>query len=331
MARITVYGAGAMGTAFAIHSSRAGNDTTLWASEFDARVLPSLTDDRKHPALPEHLPDGLRVLGPDDLAEASQDPDFAVMGAHSGGARTLAQIVKEDVGEDPVVISLAKGLEPETGTRMSEVYAEEVGHGRVVAVGGPCLAGELAEGLPSAVVFAGSNRAFAESARDALQTKDYRVHVTDDLVGVEYCTVLKNVAAIGLGILDGLAKGAGEREYRNAKSALFTQAVAEQVRLITALGGRAETVMGLAGLGDTLVTSIGGRNRLYGELLGEGTEPNEALEGMVRRGMTVEGVDSARDVRELTSKAEADLPFHVTVQRIVFEGADPATILECLT
>ncbi|MEX2457919.1 MAG: NAD(P)H-dependent glycerol-3-phosphate dehydrogenase [Actinomycetota bacterium] len=331
MARVTVYGAGAMGTAFAIHSSRAGNDTILWASEFDARVLPALQGDRKHPALPEHLPDSLRVMGPDDLAEASANPDYAVMGAHSGGARTLAQIVAADVGEDPVAVSLAKGLEPETGKRMSEVYAEEVGHSRVVAVAGPCLAGELAEGLPSAVVFAGTDRRFAEGARDAFQTAAYRVHVTDDVIGVEYCTVLKNVAAIGLGILDGMAKGSGDLEYRNAKSALFAQAVGEQVRLITALGGTADTVMGLAGLGDTLVTSLGGRNRLYGELLGEGSKPREALDGMVSRGMTVEGVDSARDVGKLTAATGVDVPFHAAVNRIVFEDAEPASILESLT
>lgn len=330
MARITVYGAGAMGTAFAIHAARAGNETILWASEYDARVLPALRDERKHPALPEHLPESLRVAGPDELGEVSENPDFAVMGAHSGGARTLAQIVMADVGEDPAVISLAKGLEPETGKRMSEVYAEEVGHGRVISVGGPCLAGELAEGLPCAVVYAGASRSFAESARDALQTKDYRVHCTDDLVGVEYCTVLKNVAAIGLGILDGLAKASGEREYRNAKSALFAQAVEEQVRLVGALGGRAETVMGLAGLGDTLVTSLGGRNRMYGELIGEGTDPKEALDGMVRRGMTVEGVDSAKDADRLTREAGVEVPFHQNVQRILFEGADASTILECL-
>jgi glycerol-3-phosphate dehydrogenase (NAD(P)+) len=267
-------------------------------------------------------------MGPDELPEASEDPDFAVMGASSGGARSLGQMVAEDVGSEPVVVSLAKGTEPETGKRMSEVYGEIFGHDLVVSVGGPCLAGELAEGLPSAVVYASARRDTAEEAREAFQTKGYRVHVTEDLIGVEYCTVLKNVAAIGLGILDGLAKGTGEREYRNAKSALFAQAVAEQVKLVTALGGQAETVTGLAGLGDTLVTSLGGRNRLYGELLGEGSKPQEALDGMVRRGMTVEGVDSAKDVGRLTKETGVDVPFHAAVDRIVFGGEDPSTILE---
>jgi len=330
MAKVTVYGAGAMGTAFAMHSCRAGNDTILWGSEFDAKVLPVLKDQRKHPALPEHLPDSLRLMGPEELAAASQDRDFAVMGAHSGGARTLAQMVADEVGEEALVVSLAKGTEPETGKRMSEVYTEEFGHRLVVSVGGPCLAGELAEEVPTSVVYASSELRTARSAAGVFRTPRYHVHVTEDLIGVEYCTVLKNVAAIGLGIVDGLAKGSGEREYRNAKSALFTQAVAEQVKLVTALGGKAETVTGLAGLGDTLVTSLGGRNRMYGELLGEGTKPQDALEGMVGRGMTVEGVDSAKDVGRLTAETGVDVPFHAAVDRIVFGGADPTTILECL-
>ncbi len=214
--------------------------------------------------------------------------------------------------------------------RMSEVYAEEVGHSLVVSVGGPCLASEVAEELPSAVVFASAHPDVAEELRPVFETKTYRVTVSDDLLGVEYCTVMKNVTAIGLGILDGLGKGSGQ-EYRNARSALFAQGISEQARLIAKLGGKADTVYGLAGLGDTLVTSLGGRNRLYGELLGEAQEPEAALRGMVERGMTVEGVDSARDVHRLAAEAGMELPFHDTVYRIIFEGASPESALECLT
>src|SRR6266508_240656 len=91
--RVTVFGAGAMGTAFAMHLSRIGNETVLWASEYDTKVLPALTEDRRHPSLPEHLPDSLRIIGPDQLDVASKDVEIAVMGAHSGGARSLGRIV----------------------------------------------------------------------------------------------------------------------------------------------------------------------------------------------------------------------------------------------
>ena len=324
-----MFGAGAMGTAVAMHLARQANETTLWASEFDRSVLPALTEERRHPALPAPLPDRLTVRGPEGLAAAANDIDIAVMGAHSGGARTLARIVMAGCGSLPLVVGIAKGLEVDTLKRMSEVYAEEVGHERVVSVGGPCLAGEIAQGLPTAAVFGAAHPDAARQAAEAFRSKTFHVAITGDLAGLEYCTVGKNVAAIGLGILDGMGKVSG-LEYRNAKSALFTQAFAELVELVVALRGKAETVAGLAGLGDTLVTSLGGRNRLFGELLGEGAEPKEALRDLSRQGMTVEGVDSARDVRLLAQRRGLDLPFLELVHAILFEGAPATSIMDCL-
>lgn len=324
-----MFGAGAMGTAIAMHLARNGNETILWASEFDRNVLPALLGERRHPALPEHLPDSLQVIAPDGLDQAAGGCEIAVMGAHSGGARTLAQMVMKGVGSLPLVVGVAKGLEPESLKRMSEVYTEEVGHERVISVGGPCLAGELAQGLPSAVVFASRQAESAEAAVGAFRSPNYHVSITDDLAGVEYCMVAKNVAAIGVGILDGLGEGIGF-EYRNAKAALFTRACAEMVHLVVALGGRAETVSGLAGLGDALVTSLGGRNRLFGELLGEGVAPNDALDDLMRKGMTVEGVESSRDMAKLAEGRGLELPFFEQIHRIVFDGAPAGSILECL-
>jgi glycerol-3-phosphate dehydrogenase (NAD(P)+) len=329
VARTTVFGAGAMGTAIAMHLARRGNPTVLWASEFDRSILSALVEERRHPALPEHLPDSLRVLGPDDLTEAADGIEIAVMGAHSGGARTLVRIVMKGCGSLPLLVGVAKGLEPQTLKRMSEVYAEEVGHGRVISVGGPCLAGEVAQGLPCAVVFASKDAQSAQLAGNAFRSPAYHVSITDDLAGVEYCMVAKNVAAIGLGILDGLGKGIGF-EYRNAKAALFAQGCMELVELVVALGGRAETANGLAGLGDALVTSLGGRNRLFGELLGEGVAPDAALEDLLKKGMTVEGVESSRDVASLAEGKGLRLPFFEQVHRIVFDGASAASVLECL-
>jgi glycerol-3-phosphate dehydrogenase (NAD(P)+) len=323
--RVTVFGAGAMGTAIAMHLARAGQDTTLWGSEFDVAVLEVLLSARRHPLLPEHLPESLSVLGPGDIAAAGKDLELAILAANSRGARSLARIVREGCGAPGLVLGVAKGLEPETGLRMSEVHAEEMGHRRVVAMGGPCLAGELAQGLPSAAVFASADTADATVAAELFRSQHVRVSVTDDVTGVEYCTVAKNVAAIGLGILDGLGKQPGFT-YRNARSALFSLAVAELVELIVGLGGRPETATGLAGLGDTLVTSLGGRNRLYGELIGEGAEPKTALDDLVSRGMTVEGVESARDITALAQKAGVHIPFHSQVCRVLFDG-EPATSL----
>jgi glycerol-3-phosphate dehydrogenase (NAD(P)+) len=268
-------------------------------------------------------------MGPDQLEVAAEGIEVAFMGAHSGGARTLARIVVEGTRSLPLVVSVAKGLEPETRKRMSEVYGEEVGHTNVVAMGGPVLAPELAEGAPSAAVMASEDRSSADEAAASFRTPQVAVAVTDDVAGLEYCTMAKNVAAIGMGIVDGLAK-ISDSDYRNAKAALFTQAIRELVELVTALGGRAETAYGLAGLGDTLVTSLGGRNRLYGEMIGEGAPPDHALSDLTGRGMTVEGVESARDVRELTRRLGLLLAFHAQVEAILFDGAPATTLLECM-
>jgi glycerol-3-phosphate dehydrogenase (NAD(P)+) len=329
VARVTVFGAGAMGTSVAMHLARLGHDVTLWASPYDEGVLDPLQEQRKHPGLPEHLPDALSVVGPDQLEAAAKDLEIAVMGAHSGGARTLARVVVDGCGSLPLMVGVAKGLEPVTGKRMSEVYAEEVGHERVVSMGGPCLAPEIAEGLPTAAVFAASPLSAAEAGAAAFRSGEFHVTVTDDVAGVEYCTVAKNVAAIGMGIVDGLAK-VSSSQYRNAKAALFSQAFAELVELVVALGGRPETVSGLAGLGDALVTSLGGRNRLFGEVVGEGTEPDAALRNLVERGMTVEGVESTADIHRLVGGVGLRLPFFAQVNAILFEGATPTSILDCL-
>ena len=250
------------------------------------------------------------------------------MAAHSGGARTLARVVVEQASL-PLTVSIAKGLEPHTKKRMTEVYAEEVGHSNVVAMGGPCLAGEIASGAPTAAVVAAVDPDSAAAAARCLRGSSFDVVETNDVLGVEYCTVAKNVAAIGMGILDGLAK-VRDSEFRNAKAALFAQAVRELVELVTALGGRAETAYGLAGVGDVLVTSLGGRNRLYGEMIGEGAAPQVALADLTGRGMTVEGVESARDVRELTGRMRLKLPLHAQVEMILFDGAPAASVLDCL-
>ncbi|MCA1831797.1 MAG: NAD(P)H-dependent glycerol-3-phosphate dehydrogenase [Actinomycetota bacterium] len=329
MARFTVFGAGAMGTAVAMHAARRGIDTALWANPYDDKVLGHIREEGRHPSLPEHLPTPLRIHGPEALGEAAAGCEVAVMGASSSGARSLSEMVREEIHDSAFVVSLGKGLEPETGKRMSEVYAEELPHATVVAMAGPCLAAELAQGLPSTAVWASANEIDARKAGEPLVHRTFQLQFTDDVIGVEYCTVLKNVAAIGAGLLDGLGKVLDE-DFKNAKAALFTKAIHEITEMIVAVGGRAETALGLAGLGDVLVTSLGGRNRLYGELVGAGGHPDEVVRDLERRGMTVEGVESAKDVRRLAEELHLDLPYHAAVERVVFEAADPNCILEVL-
>jgi glycerol-3-phosphate dehydrogenase (NAD(P)+) len=288
-----------------------------------------MRDERKHPLLPEHLPDGVDLLGPNELDAAARDVEIAVLAANSAGARSLASMVREHVADARVAVSVAKGLEPATGARMSEVYGEELTGVQVVVVGGPCLARELAEGLPTAAVWAAALTSIAEDSGKPFDDRHYQLSYTDDVIGVELCSMMKNVAAIGLGLLDGLGKSSGSG-YQNAKAALFTKAAREIVTLVTDLGGRAETAMGLAGIGDQLVTSLGGRNRLYGELVGSGDPPNDTLRELEAGGLTVEGVESTRHVLRLASERGLDLPYHEAIHRVLFDGARPHDVLEVL-
>jgi glycerol-3-phosphate dehydrogenase (NAD(P)+) len=327
---VAVFGAGAMGTALAIHLARNAHDVRLWGSEYDARVLPDLLHRRSHPALPGALPDAVAVHGPDDLDAASTGARVAVMAAHSAGARSLARLVKPGVGDDTrVVISIAKGLEPESRRRISEVYAEELDGRPVVAVGGPALAAEVAEGLPCAAVIGSTDPGGLAEATEVLSSQAYFVHATDDCAGLEICATAKNVGAIAEGILEALGQ-AREQGYKNARAALFTQAVEEMAALTVAVGGRRETAYGLAGMGDLLVTSLGGRNRQYGELVGSGVEPKQAERDMESRGMTVEGVESAADIHALAEKLGLDLPVHEAVFRAVHGGQPAETVLTAL-
>jgi len=326
---VTVFGAGAMGTAFAMHAARAGLPTSLWANEHDLAAYAAMREERKHPLLSEHLPDGVELRGPNELDAAARDVEIAVLAANSAGARSLASMVREHVAGARVVISVAKGLEPATGKRMSQVYGEEIAGADVVVVGGPCLARELAEGLPTAAVWAAGLSSVAEAAGKPFDDRRYQLTYSDDVVGVELCSMMKNVAAIGLGLLDGLGKSTGIG-YQNAKAALFTRAAQEIVTLVTELGGRPETAMGLAGIGDQLVTSLGGRNRLYGELVGTGDPPEDTLRELEAGGLTVEGVESTRDVRRLATEHGVHLPFHEAIHRVLFEGARPLEVLEVL-
>lgn len=329
MARVTVFGAGAMGTAMAIHAARRGAETALWANPRDSRVLDSLTKDRKHPAIPAHLPESLPVFGPDDLEKAAEGVEIAVLAANSAGMRSLAKMVSAVASDAAQVVSVAKGLEEDTFLRMSEVIGQEIPETPAVSIGGPCLASELAQELPTSVVWAAHQEATARAAGAAFETPAYQLFYTDDLIGTEYCSVIKNVAAIGMGLLDGLGMAMAEN-FKNAKAALFTKAMDEVATLVVALGGRAETALGLAGLGDCLVTGLGGRNRLYGELVGAGRHPRATLEDMRSRGLTVEGYDSSLDVAKLMTEHGLELPYHSAVYRVIVEGDDPRSLLEVL-
>jgi len=225
--------------------------------------------------------------------------------------------VVEALPGDAPVLSLTKGLDPQTGGRLSELVA-----GRpVAALSGPNFAEEIADGLPAATVIASEDEAFALELQRALSSLAFRVYASDDLTGVELCAAAKNVVALAAGGVDGLRLG------DNAKAALIARGLAEMARLGEACGARPETFAGLAGMGDLIVTcwSRHGRNRHAGELIAQGATPDEAI---VELG-TVEGLTTAPLLRDLSHRVGIELPITEGVCQVL-DGSDLHALAEGL-
>jgi glycerol-3-phosphate dehydrogenase (NAD(P)+) len=243
--------------------------------------------------------------------------------------RSALSRLKGHVPADVPVVSVAKGIENGTLKRPSEIILEVLGPRAVAALSGPSIAGELARGLPATMVTAsidatGTHGDEAEKLSRRIQelftTSYLRVYTNDDLMGVELAGALKNVIAIAAGILDGMQAG------NNAKAALLTRGLVEITRLGVALGAQAETFNGLAGMGDLVTTCISpeGRNRTFGQRVGQGEKPEEVLASMVG---VVEGMPTCRSVVEMAGKIGIEMPISRGLYAVLFEGRDPRSAI----
>ena len=287
--RFLVAGAGSWGTAFTRVLLDRGHDVVLTCRSREQADAIAQTGWNPH-----YLQGvDLSAAEPLALADAPDDADAVVVAVPS---KAFAAVVEALPGDAPV-ISLAKGLDPATGERLSTRV-----HGRAVAVlSGPNMAEEIAEGLPTAAVIASEDGGLAGELQDAINSSLFRVYVNPDLVGVELCGAAKNVIALAAGAVDGLRLG------DNAKASLIARGLAEMARLGEAAGARAETFAGLAGIGDLVVTcwSRYGRNRHAGELIAQGLTPERAVAEI---GQTVEGLTTAPVLRDLSHRLGVELP-----------------------
>jgi glycerol-3-phosphate dehydrogenase (NAD(P)+) len=287
---VFVVGGGSWGTAFSRLLVDRGHEVTLVCRDPEqAAVI------RETGRNPRYLPDvDLSPVAVVPVTEARiEDAELVVLAVPS---KAFADVASSLPGGAPVR-SLAKGLDPATGARLSTLV-----RGRPVAVlSGPNMAEEIATGLPTATVIASEDEALAERLQEAINSLVFRVYVNPDVVGVELCAAAKNVIAIAAGGVDGLRLG------DNGKAALITRGLVEMARLGEAFGGRPETFAGLAGMGDLIVTceSRHGRNRRAGELIARGATADEAL---AQIGQTVEGLTTAPALRALSHRAEIELP-----------------------
>jgi glycerol-3-phosphate dehydrogenase (NAD(P)+) len=315
MSAIAVLGAGSYGTALAIQLARLGTDTRLWGR--DGEHLRKLAAERVNA---EYLP-GCKfppALHPvADLRAAVQGADDVLLAVPSHALhpvlRTVAPMLKPGQG----LVSAVKGLEPETGKLVSEVMQDIVGRERKLAViSGPTFAKEVGLGMPTAVTVASTDADYAEHIVHALHGNGFRAYTSDDVIGVQVGGSVKNVLAIAVGIADGLGLGA------NTRAGVITRGLAEIMRLGEAMGGRRETFMGLAGLGDLVLTCTDdqSRNRRFGLALAKGKSVQQALTDIRQ---VVEGVRAAPEVLRLARKHHVEMPISEQVVRVLAGEISP--------
>ena len=310
MQRIGIIGAGAWGTALALAARRAGRDVILWAYEPD--VVAAINDGHANPT---YLPDvaldpAIRATG--DLAQAAR-ADAVLLCAPAQHLRRLCQSLASSWDSGTPAVVCAKGIEANTGALLTEVVAETLPGAIPAVLSGPTFAAEVARDLPTAVTLAAADAALADRLAEALGNAHLRIYTGTDLIGAEIGGAVKNVLAIACGMVEG--RGLGD----NARAALITRGLAEIVRLGLAKGARAETLMGLAGIGDLTLTcnAMQSRNFSLGVALGRGESLADVLGN---RRSVAEGVFTAASVVALAGRLMVDMPICAAVDAVLNRG-----------
>jgi glycerol-3-phosphate dehydrogenase (NAD(P)+) len=319
---IAILGAGSWGTAFAVHLARIGHAVRIWSIE-----APTIAEMRERRANAVYLPDVAlpeAIRPTTDIGEALAGVDIVVVVVPSHAMRSVARAGRPFFAPGAILVSAAKGLELDTLRRMSEVLAEESGGAHpVVAMSGPSFAVEVARELPTALSVASTRLAAAERVQAEFRGRFLRLYATTDVVGVEIGGALKNVIAIAAGVAEGLGLG------HNAQAALVTRGLVEITRLAVAAGGLRETLAGLTGLGDLVLTCTGpySRNRHVGIELARGRRLSEVLAGMK---MVAEGVKTTEAALALGARHGVELPITEQMAAVLDGRKTPRAALEDL-
>jgi glycerol-3-phosphate dehydrogenase (NAD(P)+) len=311
---ITIMGTGGWGTALAVLLQSNGHTVTLWG-RLKEEVEPIVAARENRAFLPGvKIPQEIIVTL--DTKVALGNAELVVLAVPSHGMRPICESLHGFLPAGVSLVSVAKGIENESGARMSQVIADVLRTDQVVVLSGPSHAEEVGRGIPTAVVVAAENRQPATVAQQAFMNGRFRVYTHSDVIGVELGGALKNVIALAAGICDGIGFG------DNTKAALCTRGLAEMGRLATALGARRETLFGLSGVGDLIVTAFSqhSRNRRFGERLGKG-ETAEQIAASTQ--MVAEGVKTARAAGSLAQRHGIDVPITHEVYAILYEGKSP--------
>lgn len=319
---IAILGAGSWGTALAVHLARVGHQVRLWGR--DPELVQAMSQTRVNPTyLPGvALPPQVTPVSRHQAALAGAR--LVVFAVPSHGFRAVVRAVSTSIPGDAVLVSATKGLETDSLERMSCVLEQEAGRGRpVVVLSGPSFASEVARALPTAVLSASRAADAAAYVQDRFRGPAFRIYVSDDVAGVEIGGATKNVIAIAAGVVEGLGLG------HNSMAALITRGLAEISRLAEAEGGRRETVAGLSGLGDLVLTSTGSlsRNHHVGLELGRGRPLDEIL-GSMR--MIAEGVKTTGAALALGARHAIELPITAEMDAVLSRKRSPAEAVDML-
>jgi glycerol-3-phosphate dehydrogenase (NAD(P)+) len=319
--RLAVLGGGAWGTALGAHLAHIGHDVRLWSRGVE--TVREVNERHRHERyLPGvGLPPSLAATS--DLSEALHEAETAFVAIPSEFCRSVYREVAGALPGGVALVSATKGLELDTLSRMTEVAAEEAPGRPLAVLSGPSFALEVAQRQPTAVVVASADLAVAEQVQRAVSGPWFRAYSSPDVIGVELAGALKNVIAIAAGIVDGLGYG------HNTVAALVTRGLAEITRLAVALGGRSDTLAGLAGLGDLVLTCTGAlsRNRRLGQALGAGRTLPEAV-ALTRQ--VAEGVRTTLAACQLAERAGVDLPIGREMRAVLYEGRPPREAVDSL-
>jgi glycerol-3-phosphate dehydrogenase (NAD(P)+) len=313
-AQLAVLGAGSWGTALAIQLARKGSAVSLWGHTEEAVAALIHDGENRHylPGVP--LPSGLTPTS--DLANSIGDADEVLVVVPSHAFAEVCERVAQIRPQLKTLSWATKGFDPSGHELLSSVAARVLPGCNMAVVSGPTFAGEVARGLPTAITVASNNPMHADRVAGYLHTENFRPYTSDDLIGVQVGGASKNVMAIAAGISDGLGFGA------NARAALITRGLHEITLLGLAMGGKPETFMGLAGLGDLALTCTDNqsRNRRMGLALAKGLDIAAARREI---GQEVEGVATAREVRLLAQRFGVEMPISEQTYRVLYEGLDP--------
>lgn len=322
MKQVSVIGAGSWATAVAWLLSEKGHTVKMWARE--PEIAKTINAEHRNPLYLTDVVFNEKVTASPDIKEALQGAQAVVMVTPSIGVRSTAEAMAPHLSKNTPVIILSKGIEEETSMLMTDILEEIFGNPRrLAALSGPNHAEEVSKGVPSATVVASTSGTTAEFFQDLFQTSFFRVYTNTDLIGVEMCGAGKNIIAIATGICDGLGLG------DNTKASVMTRGLAELSRLGLVMGANPLTFMGLAGMGDLIVTctSKHSRNRGLGEFLGSG----KTLEDyQAQTNMVAEGAVACRSFHKLSQEKGVEMPLTELVYSVLYEGGDPKDAVDAL-